>query len=201
MTSDELRELIAVGYETRGVEFKGPGARTENAFLARVVRALLGMANRRDGGIVILGVNDDHHRLVPAGLAVSQLRSWTYDDVADAIARYADPSIAFQLDTVNMDVMDFVVFHVDEFEDVPILCKRDYQNILRRGACYVRSKRKPETSEISAHEDFRALLDLATEKSLAKWVATGERAGVGLVARPGAPTDRTRFADERAGWQ
>ena len=201
MTSDELRELIAVGHETRGVEFKGPGARTDTAFLARVIRALLGMANRRDGGIVVLGVNDDHHNLAPVGLDVGELRSWASDEGADAIARYADPSIAFQLDTVDMGAMDFVVFHVDEFDDVPILCKRDYPNVLRSGACYVRSKRKPETSEIPAHEDFRALLELATDKSLAKYVGTAERAGVGLVARPGAPSDRARFADERAGWE
>ena len=84
MTSEELRELIAVGYETRGVEFKGPGARTEIAFLTRVVRALLGMANRRDGGTVISGVNDNHHELIPVGLDAGQLQSWAYDDVADA---------------------------------------------------------------------------------------------------------------------
>ena len=44
MTPDELRTAIALGREQRNVEFKGPGVRTDKAFLAKVIRAILGMA-------------------------------------------------------------------------------------------------------------------------------------------------------------
>jgi hypothetical protein len=53
-TEREFAELLARGYELRGVEFKGPGARSTPEYTARVVRAALGMANLRDGGLVIL---------------------------------------------------------------------------------------------------------------------------------------------------
>jgi hypothetical protein len=57
VTEEDFAKLLARGYESRGVEFKGPGIRTEKLFLARVVRAILGMANSRDGGTsrLILG--------------------------------------------------------------------------------------------------------------------------------------------------
>ena len=66
MTERELDAILAQGHETHGDEFKGPGKRTNSAFLAGVIRAMLGMANRRDGGHVILGI--DSESLEPIGL-------------------------------------------------------------------------------------------------------------------------------------
>ena len=51
--------LLKRGYETRSFEFKGRGFRTQAGFLNKVIRAILGMANQRDGGKVILGVESD----------------------------------------------------------------------------------------------------------------------------------------------
>ena len=146
--------------------------------MARVVRAVLGMANRRDGGRVIIGVEDTGGVLSPTGLNQSELTSWRYDDVAARISAYVDPSVSFDLEFKEYENNNFVILHVDEFVDIPVLCKSDYPDILRSGACYVRSRRKPETSEIPTQADMRDLLELATEKSLRKWVAQARQAGV-----------------------
>src|SRR5918992_3524376 len=74
------------------------------------------------------------------------------------------------------------VIQVKEFADIPVLCKRSYDNVLREGACYVRSRRKPETSEIPTLADMRDLLDLATEKRLREHLALLER--IGLIVLP-----------------
>jgi len=88
---------------------------------------------------------------------------------------------------------------VEEFSDVPVLCKRDYDDLLRAGACYVRPRRKPETTEIPTQADMRDLLDLATEKGVTRFL---ERAkGVGLFISPTIETstsDQDRF-DEQLG--
>jgi hypothetical protein len=52
VTKQEFKGLLDPGHETNGVEFKAAAARA-NPYLAGVVRAMLGMANRRDGGLVI----------------------------------------------------------------------------------------------------------------------------------------------------
>lgn len=49
--------------------------------------------------------------------------------------------------------------------------------MLRKGACYVRPRRKPETTEIPTQEDMRDLLDLAAEKRLRKNLERVSRAG------------------------
>ena len=83
------------------------------------------------------------------------------------------------------------------FADIPVLCKRDYQDVLRSGACYVRSRRKPETTEIPTQADMRDLLELATEKKLRERLAQMER--VGMIILPSASLQSTeRFERERS---
>ena len=191
MTDQEFAEAIALGHETRGTEFKGPGASSDTGFMAIVVRAVLGMSNRRDGGKVIIGVAEAGGTLNPVGLNETELASWKYDDVAARISAYADPSVEFEVEPKIYDSKSFVILHVEEFADIPVLCRRDYQGVLRNGACYVRSRRKPETSEIPTQEDMRDLLELATDKGVTRFLDRARR--VGLIVFPTvtpSPTDQ-----------
>ena len=98
------------------------------------------------------------------GLSDADLATWNYDDVADRIAIYADPSVTFDLEIGEYDDNKFVVLRIEEFADVPVLCKRSYGDVLRDGACYVRPRRKPETSEVPTQADMRDLLDLPLKR-------------------------------------
>ena len=185
MTDQEFAELLALGHEQRGLECKGPGERTDRAFLALVARAVLGMANRQDGGSVVIGVSDDGKSLHPVGLTAEQLSTWTRDSIGDALAEYADPAVEFDLERKRLGNKDFVILRVREFEDVPILCKKDFAETLRKGACYVRTRRKPETTEIPAQAEMRELIELATTKRLRATLKMLRDAGVDLS--PAAP--------------
>lgn len=182
MNEPEFEELLLPGYETRGVEFKPPGPRSSKLLFVKVTRAALGMTNRRDGGTIVIGIESLNNTLKSVGLTDNDLLTWSYDDVATGFAAYADPSIAFDLGKVSYKEAHYVVLRIQEFEDIPVLCKKDYNNngevILRKGACYVRSRHKPETSEIPTQEDMRDLLDLATDKGVRKFMARANRAGV-----------------------
>jgi len=184
MTDEEFAAILALDYELPGIEFKGPGLASDKHLLARVAKAVLSMANRRDGGRVIIGVNCSPSVVERIGLTGPQLATWNYDDVASKLAEYAEPSISFDLEIQEYDGKNYVVLEIHVFEQLPILCKKDYPGVLRRGACYVRSRRKPETTEIPTQEDMRDLLDLAIEKGLRKYVTLAYRAGVGLVPIP-----------------
>lgn len=194
MTDEEFVQLLALGRELSGLEFKGPGPRSDRQLFAQVVRAVLGMANRRDGGTVVIGVQDDQGSLHPVGVDEEDLVTWHYDGVADALAEYADPSVSFDLEFKTHDGRMYVVVEVAEFEDIPVLCKRAYGDILRNGACYVRTRRKPETSEIPAQADMRDLLNLATDKELRRFISRARSAGIISVSV--APDDRQRFEEQ-----
>ena len=150
------------------------------------------MTNRRNGGIVIVGVEDSGTMLNRVGLSEADLGTWNYDDVADRIAAYADPSVAFDLEKREYDDKKFVALRIEEFADVPVLCKRSYGDVLRDGACYVRARRKPETSEIPTQADMRDLLELAIEKGVRRFLAQAQRSG--LIE---TPTDIPRDTDDQ----
>ncbi len=204
MTSEELEKLLKVGYESHGVEFKGPGKRTDKDFLARVIRAVLGMSNRRDGGVVIIGI--DSKSVEPIGLNPEELVSWnSYEDVASSINEYASPSARFDIEIVELSERKLVVLRIYQFVDIPVLFTKDYNyaksTVLRRGGCYVRARHKPETSEIPSEEEMRELLNLAIEigvrRELDRAIRMGTLAPSPLPIDP--RTNEERFISEREG--
>ena len=192
LTEQQFRELLAPGYERYGVEFKGPGDRDDKQFLVQVARAVLGMTNRRDGGLVIIGVDDGGNAV---GLSDDQLATWSYDHVAASLAEYADPYVSFELQVLSYDGRSFVILRVAEFEEIPVLCKQGYQKVLRKGACYVRTRRMPETSEIPSQTEMRELLELAVDKGVRKFIKRARATDL-LTSGPVPPTDQGRFEEQ-----
>lgn len=200
MTDQEFAQVIALGHELSGIEFKSPGPLSEGRLVAQTVKAILGMANRRDGGSVIIGVTDQDGRLIPEGINADALDTWHYDAVADQIARYADPGVRFELEIKEYNGNRYVVIEVAEFDDIPVLCKRAYNGVLRSGACYVRTRRKPETTEIPTQADMRDLLDLATVKWIRRHSDWMRRAGIIPFAAATPPdADAALFHQEAEG--
>jgi predicted HTH transcriptional regulator len=197
MTEDDFADLLVRGYEIPTLEFKGPAPRTERAFLANVARAALAMANSRDGGRVVLGVAQHDGRLDAVGLSDAQISSWGYDETAADLNAYATPSISFDLEVVPFRGARCVVIHVYEFASEPILCAQDFGGELRRGACYVRRRSMPSTSEIPTLEEMRDLLDHAIEKGIRRFL--GRAFAAGLTVAPGSALvadDAQRYGDQ-----
>ena len=181
---DALRTALALGREQRGVEFKGPGLRTDKPFLAKVVRATIGMANTPDGGTVIIGVAEKDDQLDPIGLRPDEIATWGYDDLHANVTNYADPFVEFDVGTVQMDGKQFIAIDVVEFAEMPVICKRDYADVLRDGALYVRRRGKNETVEVPSHVEMREVIERASEKSARRMLATVARLVPGAVELP-----------------
>ena len=201
LTTEQFADMLGLGREQNGVEFKGPGPKTDKNLLAKVIRALLGMANRRDGGWIIVGVNELKLEIDPVGLSDNDLLTWSYDAFGDNVAVYADPGVGFDLQTIIFGNKKFLAIRVTEFEDVPVICKRDYnvgnKVILREGALYVRSRRKPETTEVRSLSDMRDLLELATEKALRRFISKARAVGFSTIE--GADLADENLFDEQLG--
>jgi predicted HTH transcriptional regulator len=159
------------------------------------------MANRRDGGLVILGVQESTQP-IPVGLSDEQAESWlNYDDLSASVNEYASPCVRLEPELHTFWGKKFVFIRVRQFDDIPVLCAKDYNEpgkvspVLRRGACYVRARHKPETSEIPSEEEMRELLELAIDKGVRKFVTRAKNAGL-FPTTPGItppPTDEALF--------
>lgn len=201
MRPEEFAQLLEPGHELHGVEFKGPFERTDKPLFAKVVKAVLAMANRLDGGKVIVGVDevDDGSRVIlkPTGLTLDQLKTWGHDDVVEGLAKFADPFVTISTQHVQHDGRTFVVLKVSEFEEVPVLCSRPFEGVLRQSACYVRRRGRIETSEIPTHVEMRELLELATVKGIRRFLTQVHRAGLATAGLVQVPDDAARFDAQR----
>ncbi len=146
---------------------------------------------------MVLGVEQAEQGLNASGLSAEQLTSWEPDHTRDSLATYIDPPAAFDLTVQEYSGVRCLVFEVREFQNIPHLCKRDSEGVLREGACYVRTRRKPESSEIPTHSEMRDLLDLAIEKGVRRFVVQANQAGLQIAAREAAaPTDEDHYTAE-----
>jgi predicted HTH transcriptional regulator len=184
LSPSEAEEILAGGRELRNFEVKGPGLRSDTQLVAKVIRASLSMGNLRDGGYVLIGLGDGQLEEMQPGLVEEEAASWmAFDDLARKFSAYSDPPLVFDLAELDLsNGARVVLIEVSEFTDVPHVCARQYDGVLRKGALYVRSRGVPETVEVSDPVEMREVIDLATEKALRRVVETTKRAGVDILA-------------------
>lgn len=204
LSAKEIESALAAGHELPGIEVKGAGPATEARLFAKVTRTALSMGNRRDGGYIVIGLDDTDLAAMLPGLSEDDLATWNeFDDLSRRMAEYADPPLNFRVEPVVLESGATVaVIEVAEFSQTPHLCARDWDTVLRRGALYVRTQRMPETAEIGSSAEMRELLDLASGKAMRAYIETAGRAGVHLTTQlPDQPSDDQRFERERRrGW-
>ncbi|KXX54545.1 AlbA family DNA-binding domain-containing protein [Rhodococcus sp. LB1] len=208
LTAAEIEQHIAnVGHETRSIEFKGAGNATDKYYFAKIVRAALSMANLRDGGYVVLGVDDTNGALTVTGLDADQISEWTnFDDLSSALAVYADPPLNFDVNSAELTSgAQVVVIQLHNFTDLPHLCAKGHNEgkdvTLRKGALYVRNRSKPETSEVASHVEMREVLSIATQNALREFVATAHHAGLQLQAPDASAHSTAAYDRESAEWE
>lgn len=192
LSDDEVRDAISLNHEVRIVEFKSAGSPSDRAFLAKVARACLAMANQRGGGHVLIGVDDSDPTSGPSGLATDQLLEWrNFDEVSNRINQYADPPLRLEVEARHHPSgTDIIVLGVEEFHDIPILCKKAFDRVLERGHLYTRSIAKPESSIYHSHAELREVLELGVQKGLRAFLDTVRHAGIEL-----GPTQRDLFVE------
>jgi len=192
---DLLVSLIASGREERNLEYKQSMSWADAKTKAKVAKSSLAMSNLRDGGTILFGLerqSDDTY--LAAGMAENDYDSFNQDDVSVEVNNYADPFVELIVLKQVVGGRRFVALVVREFEELPTVCKRDGLEKLRRGAIYIRPRRKFETVEVPSHAEMREILDLAMEKRVRALYSQVERLGAQLTFPP--DEDVQRFAEQ-----
>jgi predicted HTH transcriptional regulator len=193
VSEEEYRSIIYAGAEDRNREYKAsfPWDRsTQGETMAKVTKTILAMSNLRDGGHIVIGV-EDGTPCQPVGMQADHLKTFSYDDVADFVQKYADPYVRFALDSISLDGLNFIVIAVTGFDEFPVVCRTSYGSILAESAVYTRPQGgRPRSAPISNYADMRELLDIAVERGIRRFIEL--RARVGLTG----PTDAELFEQE-----
>jgi len=174
---EALRKRVDAAFqllkESRAVDFK-QSIKWED-YKIKFAETIMAMSNLRDGGIVIIGVSEENNGWKLKGITTGDLATYDPDDMIDFVNKYASPGVIFDVVWHEVDSVQFLIISIHEFESEPVVCKRDYNKDLRRGAIYIRPLGKPETRAIQNAEELRDLLDIAVEKKMRRFAGQIER--------------------------
>lgn len=181
MESHELIQLIHHGREERNLEYKGCVNWKAKKVQASIIKTILAMSNITDGGVIIVGVEEKDEEFLPVGLEQQDLETFTQDGVSARVNEFADPYVEITVSRVPDQGMDFIVIQVEEFIELPVICKQDWLRGLRRGAIFTRPRRMHETAEVSSQVEMREIIDRASEKGIRYLYRRLGRAGLEVV--------------------
>ncbi|KPJ58158.1 MAG: hypothetical protein AMS15_09095 [Planctomycetes bacterium DG_23] len=187
MAEEALIELIIHGREERNLEYKGSLSWKYNTTRAEAAKTCMGMANIPDGGAIVFGVKEmSRNQYEPIGMKSSHFESFNQDDVSDYVNGYADPYVELKVSKVPHDGKKFVIIQVQEFSELPVICKKNGPEGLKKGAIFTRPRRKNETVAVPSQTEMREILDSAVDKRVRKNREQLFRWG---LIRPAAPED------------
>jgi len=162
---DEIRNLIRLGNENRNLDFKGAFSWSEanHDEKCAIAKDVLAFSNTRDGGVILIGVNDKSGDI--EGLTDEQYASFDQTKFNSFVEKFTAPRHTSNVHRIMIDQQRIVVINIPEFADVPILCARDANSssnqsklLLRRAALYKRTERA--TSEpVEDADEMRELLN------------------------------------------
>lgn len=178
ISNEDITELIALARETRSVEFKASFAWTNKDDLytkEKVIQTVLGMANTKNGGRIIIGIKEDlNHTPILEGMDLSDLASFENEEVIrEQISSYCASPVDLEVVCGQYREKTFVFFEISEFSQYPILCNKNgayhgsesqRYRILENGSLYTRRMgSKPETVKVGLHE-HQEMIELAFKK-------------------------------------
>jgi len=194
--SNELINIIKQGYESKDLDYKGPFAWNEadKKTCCDVVRDILAMANTL-GGYIVIGVSEVPTGYQWDGLSTEQADTFDTTRLNRFLQNYADPPINALLKKIPHDGKVFVVIEIPRFTDTPHLCQRDYPDVLKSPALYVRTDNN-ETALVRSSADFRAVVEQAV-RNRSDALLTSFRS----ILKGGVPTGKSDSEQCEEQWQ
>lgn len=187
-----INYLIFHGREERNLEYKQSMSWSDIATKVKVTKSAMAMANIYDGGYIVFGVKKKGEVHEPEGMQEEHADSFKQDDVMEWVNGYADPYVELTVALTERDDKRFVVIQVQEFDEFPVVCKNNCED-LKRGDVFTRSRRKYETARVGSQNEMREILTLAVDKEIRRLRRRGLITSVEVIS----PTEADRQAFER----
>lgn len=157
-TDQQLLQIIEAG-ESTSIDFKGKmnWNHLTTSDRLELIKDIVAMANSKDGGKIIIGVNDKTHKI--DGLSEIEMGSFDVTQLNDLIYKYAGPAFhCFVSKNINLKI---VIITIPESKVLPVIWKKEYDKI-RKGTIFVRAK--ANTEPLQDEYTLREIIDRATVK-------------------------------------
>jgi hypothetical protein len=168
---EELARWVETSGESEFVDAKGPMTWDGADASASLAKDIASFANSRDGGVIVIGKAEaSDGSFLCSGLSPEQAASFDTTNVGQWVNARFSPPIRLICYQTEYRANKFVVIVVQEFDDIPSLCIKSFQetgnpksHLLREGTIYVRNQ-NAESKPIKTVDELRAVIGLATRK-------------------------------------
>jgi predicted HTH transcriptional regulator len=152
------------------------------------------MGNLRDGGIVIVGLSERDRTWDCSGVLDEHANTFDPDVVIEQINAYVSPHVDLDVVLVLYQGKNYLAISVHEFEDTPLVCKKNGSEGLQEGHVYIRPTGRARTTKVTDARQMHDLLEVATEKRARKLLETARR--IGLAIGEAGPSENDKFDAE-----
>ncbi len=161
MRVDDLEKLLEVGIESQTLDYKVSCAWEVEKF----AKDLMAMANVVDGGIIVIGVEENGDGTYKRkGILPEHKSTYKRDIMKDQMRSFADPHVDFMVDfTKDKTGLEYVVITVSPFQEIPVLCVKSSRET-KIGLYYRNRDGRPQSGIVSNSYDLRDVLDRAAVK-------------------------------------
>ena len=165
----DISQLIKIKTESKNLDYKESlnWDKSSDEEKQRITKDILAMANTQDGGRIVFGIRDSDFEFI--GLSDDDFKSFDQTKVNDFLHKYTEPKFSCQVYKYLIDEKYVVVIDIPEFQEVPIICKKDAHSsidnkqILKKGQIYIRTE-KASSESIPSVQEMRELLGRAIAK-------------------------------------
>ena len=193
----DFEALLERGAETQNVDFKESCAWNVKCF----AKDILAMSNIEDGGFLIIGMREIKSGFERIGISETDLQTYNIDLMKDQLSSYADPrtDLVMHIHSDNTG-KNYIFIKIFEFDEVPVICKKECKETKQNIIYYRNSNRRPESAPISNTSDLRNLLERAAIKLMKKYHKLGLKISTeNLEITSEKPDDKTKYKEERQG--
>lgn len=164
MTINQLEQIIEGQAESPNLDFKTDMAWRDQSF----AKDFLAMSNMRDGGTIVIGVEEKAGVFTPIGVSAANEKTYKIDIMRSQLASFCDPSPEFRVDfPKDTTGRTFVVIQIAPFRDLPLLSKKGVPSVILANTIYYRNTNKGvESAPISNAHDMRDLIELAARNMI-----------------------------------
>lgn len=191
LMEEDLKRYVDAAGEESHIDHKAAIEWDGAEHSAALAKDIMACANLRGGGAIVIGVREaGAGELIHEGVTDDQGKTFETTDVASWVNARCEPPVQLTCYKVRHRGASFVVIRVAEFDDVPIVCTRDYaapdnpkKRLLIKGAIYIRTP-GAASAPVQSADDLRPLVGLASTKKQDEMLAAIRSviAGTSLVS-------------------
>ena len=181
---ERARTALQLPLELADVEFKQDGSFEDLKY--KICKAAMGMANLRDGGLIVIGVSQDsQRRFVVDGMAAHTILTYVQEIVLQFVTAYASPPVELRVVSQFMhDGKSFVLIAVSPFDRTPVVCHNTTPTGLKKpdqmnaGDFFIRTSNPAGTSKAVRADMIQDLLQIAAGRRAAEIIRSLNEGGV-----------------------